>query len=52
MKNKGKITLESSRNFAYDSSYLHLKSFAWKRDYAISQKLKIRLNQGLSENLL
>ena len=41
IKNKDKVTLESFRNFAYVSSYLHLKSFAWKRDYAISQELKI-----------
>ena len=40
IKNKGKVTLESFRNFAYVSSYLHLKSFAWKRDYVISQKLQ------------
>ena len=38
---QGKVTLESFENFAYVSSYLHLKSFAWKRDYAISQELKI-----------
>ena len=38
---KGKVTLESFRNFAYVSSYLHLKSFAWKRDYLISQKLQM-----------
>ena len=41
IKNKGKVTLESFRNFAYVSSYLHLKSFAWKRDYLISQKLQM-----------
>ena len=33
--------MESFRNFAYVSSYLHLKSFAWKRDYVISQKLQM-----------
>ena len=32
--------LDSFRNFAYVSSYLHLKSFAWKRDCVISSKLK------------
>ena len=41
IQNKGKVTLESFRNFAYVSSYLHLKSFAWKRDYLISQKLQM-----------
>ena len=41
IKNKDKVTLESFRNFAYVSSYLHLKSFAWKRDYLISQKLQM-----------
>ena len=41
IKNKGKVTLESFRNFAYVSSYLHLKSFAWKGDYVISQKLQM-----------
>ena len=39
IKNKGKLNLKSFRNFAYVSSYLHLKSFAWKRDYLISQTL-------------
>ena len=29
--NKSKVTLDSFRNFAYVSSYLHLKSFAWKK---------------------
>ena len=28
--NKSKVTLDSFRNFSYVSSYLHLKSFAWK----------------------
>ena len=41
IKNKGKVTLESFRNFAYVNSYLHLKNFAWKRDYIISQKLQM-----------
>ena len=41
IKNKGKFTLEKFRNFAYDSSYLHSKSFAWKRYYLISQKLEM-----------
>ena len=41
IKNKGKVTLESFRNFVYVSSYLHLKSFARKRDYIISQKLQM-----------
>ena len=30
--------LNSFRNFAYVSNYLHLKSFAWKRDCPISSK--------------
>ena len=29
---------DSSRNFAYVSSYWHLKNFAWKRDCPISSK--------------
>ena len=41
IKNKGKATLESFQNFPYVSSYLYLKSFAWKRDYKISQKLQM-----------
>ena len=41
IKNKVKFTLESFRNFFYVSSYLHLKSFAWKRDYVMSQKLQM-----------
>ena len=36
IKNKDEVTLDSFRNFAYVSSHLHLKSFAWKRDYVIS----------------
>ena len=41
IKNKGKVTLESFRNFVYVSSYLHLKGFAQKQDYIISQKLQM-----------
>ena len=41
IKNIGKVRLESFRNFAYVNSYLHLKSFAWKRDYLTSQKLQM-----------
>ena len=41
IKNKDKITLESFQYFAYVSNYLHLKSFAWKQDYKISQKLQM-----------
>ena len=33
---KYEVTLESFPNFAYVSSYLHLKHFAWKREYTIS----------------
>ena len=40
IKNKGGVTFGSFPNFAYISSYLHLKSFAWKRDYIISSKLQ------------
>ena len=29
-KNNGEVTLDSFRNFAYVSSYLRLKCFAWK----------------------
>ena len=41
IKNKGDVTQDSFPNFAYVSSYLRLKTFAWKRDYVISQKLKM-----------
>ena len=30
--NKGKVMLDSFQNFTRVNSYLHLKSFAWKRD--------------------
>ena len=40
-KNKGDVTGDSFRNFAYVSSYLHLKTFAWKRDYVISPKVQM-----------
>ena len=46
IKTKDEATLDSFRNFAYASSYLHLKSFAWKQDYVISQKLQ--MSQSLS----
>ena len=39
--NKHEVTLNSFWNFAYVSSYLHSKIFAWKQDYIISQKLQI-----------
>ena len=32
MKNKYEVTLGSFANFAYVSSYLHLKDFVWKQD--------------------
>ena len=38
--NEHEVTLNSFRVFVYISSYLHSKSFAWKRDYIISQKLQ------------
>ena len=44
MKNNGKVTLGSFRNFAYVSSYLRLKNFTWKRDCAISPKLETPRN--------
>ena len=40
IKNKGDVTQDSFRNFAYVSSYLRLKTFAWKRDYVISPKVQ------------
>ena len=40
-KIKGKVTLDSFRNFVYVSNYVHLKSFAWKRDCPISLKLQM-----------
>ena len=41
IKNEHEVTLNSFRNFAYLSSYLHSKGFTWKRDYIISQKLQL-----------
>ena len=41
VKNKAEVTLDSFRNFAYVSSYLHLNDLTWKRDYAISSKLQM-----------
>ena len=32
IENIGKVTWDSFSNFAYVSSYLHLKSFPWKQD--------------------
>ena len=50
---KGKVTLDSFRNFAYLSSYLHLKSFAWKQDCQYPQNYKRHVvNQGYSRKLL
>ena len=49
IKNKGKVISESFRNFAHISSYLHLKSIAWKWDYVISRKLQ--MSQALSRRL-
>ena len=45
IKNKAKTTLENFQNFAYVSNYLHLKSFSWKLDYVISQKLHLPQTQ-------
>ena len=36
--------LDSFQNFAYVSSHLHLKSFAWERDCPISSKLETSQN--------
>ena len=49
--------LNSFRNFAYVSNYLHLKSFAWKRDCPISSKphhheFFTKVIQGSSYSLL
>ena len=45
--------LDSFRNFAYVTIYLHLKSFNWERDCPISLKLQTSRNlQGTSKNLL
>ena len=41
IENKGEVTVDGFRNFPYVSSYLRLKTFAWKRDYIISQKLQM-----------
>ena len=35
---KGKVTLDRFRNFTCVSSYLYLKTFAWKRNFRISSK--------------
>ena len=39
-KIKARLPWTVFENFAYVSSYLHLKSFAWKRDCPISSKLQ------------
>ena len=41
IKNKCNVSLDSFCNFAYVSTYLCLKSFAWKRGYVISQELQM-----------
>ena len=41
IKNEHEVMLDSFWNFAYVSSYLHSKSFSWKQDYVISQKLQM-----------
>ena len=47
------MMLDSFRNFAYVTIYLHLKSFTWKRDCPISLKPETSQNlQGTSKNLL
>ena len=40
IKKKGEVTLDTFRNFAYVSSYLRLKSSAWKRDCLISPEVQ------------
>ena len=47
IKNKGYLTVNTFPNYAYVSSYFHFKSFAWKRDWTISEKWhKVRLWVG------
>ena len=41
IKNEVQVTLDGFRNFAYVSSYLHLITFAQKRDCVISKKLQM-----------
>ena len=44
--------LNSFRNFAYHSNYLHLKRFSWKRDCPISSNYKRhKFDQGHSRKL-
>ena len=40
------------QNVAYLSSYLHLKTFAWNRDYVISQKLQSHIHEDQCRKLL
>ena len=50
-KIKGKVTLDSFRNFVYVSNYVHLKSFAWKRDCPTSLKLQVtNLTKVIQQN--
>ena len=42
IKNEHEVMLDSFRNFAHISSYLHSKSFTWKRGYITSQKLQMQ----------
>ena len=39
-KTKARLPRTVFENFAYVCNYLHLKSFAWKRDCPISSKLQ------------
>ena len=41
IQNEYEVTFDGFWNFAYVSIYLHSKSFAWKWDYIISQKLQM-----------
>ena len=52
--NKGKVTLGSLQSLCYVSSYLHLKSFAWKRNWTMFlQNYKGHdVDQGHSRKLL
>ena len=51
-KIKARLPWTVFENFAYVSSYLHLKSFAWKRDCPISSKLRHESGKGHSRKPL
>ena len=45
IKSKGEVTLDRFWNFGYLSSYLRLKSFAWKWDYVIYYELQTNVTE-------